>query len=368
MASIVANNNYLYLSFYQNGTRYRKPLGLKNTQKNKEKAERDLPDLILAIQTGKVSLNTIKSEKTFEYYTLIFLKTKQKELKESTYYKYNLLSQKFIAKFGKKEVKSIKVSEIKNYINSLEVSPKSIREYLIVMKGIFDEAFYDEEIKDNPIKYIKKPKLNRVEINPLFKDEVNLILDNTSGQFHNFLGIAFYTGMRTGELLALKWENIDFVRNEIDIKLTRSEHGETMPKTDGSYRTIPMFDKVKTFLENQKIKTYFKDYVFLNQYDKPYVNSHTLANHYWKPLLKRLGLKNRRLYETRHTFATMMLEYSDFTPLEIANMLGHSTSQMIFTKYSKFVQNKGRKINLNYDVFSHNIDIQKNKVAGMPIE
>lgn len=373
MASIISHKGNLYLSIYLDGKRYKRSLQLKDTLENRKKAEDKLPSLERDIKRGKVSLDKTPSNKhmkTFLYYSNIYINSKQKELKNSTFYKYQLIIQKFNEFFGDMDINSIKVSVLKSHLDSYDVGAKTLREYIIVLKGIFDEAFFDEEIKENPVKYIRKAKMDKPEINPFYKDEVNLLIQNSSGWFKNYLGIAFYTGMRTGELLALKWENIDFYRKEIDIKLSRNEHGETTPKTAGSIRTIPMFDKVEYFLNQQKLKTGFKNqgYVFLNQYNNPFTNSDSLVRHYWQPLLKHLGLKYRRLYETRHTFATMMLEYSDFTPLEIANFLGHSSSQMIFNRYSKFVQHKGRKIDLKFDVFGLTLVSPKKSSFEKPIK
>ncbi|HQL91668.1 MAG TPA: tyrosine-type recombinase/integrase [Syntrophales bacterium] len=82
------------------------------------------------------------------------------------------------------------------------------------------------------------------------------------------------------------------------------------------------------------------EYVFLNQYGKPLEPMPTNF-HVWKPALKKAGLEPRSLYQTRHTFATLMLD-AGAHPGWVQKMMGHETMQMIYEKYYSYIKNYER--------------------------
>jgi len=82
-------------------------------------------------------------------------------------------------------------------------------------------------------------------------------------------------------------------------------------------------------------------YVFRNQHGNP-LGVDNLCNKVWYPALKKAGLRMRTMYQTRHTFASLMLSHGE-DPLWIARMLGHTTLQMVFQHYGKFIRNRARK-------------------------
>lgn len=289
------------------------------------------------------------NSKTFEYYSLIFLETK-KYLKDSTYRRYEFYVNRFNEVFGSRKISSFKTSEIKNYLYSLDIKPLTFRNYLNLFKCVFDEALHDEEIIKNPCSSIKVPKNIREEIEPFSVDEVNLILSSSSGFFRNFLATAFYTGCRTGEIFAMKWHNVDLKKKRIYIDSTYNEHyQESTPKT-GKNRTVPIFDSLIPFLEEQRKITGLKTYVFYSDRGK-LLHGYNLARYYWYPLLKRLKIPNRVLYNTRHTFVTNMINNSDFTLNQIAYWLGHSNIRTLTVHYNKYITSELENYDTNFDVF-----------------
>jgi len=289
---------------------------------------------------------------TFNKYSTLYLKFKKVELKVSTYDKYkNIVKNRLLPVFKDKNIADIKASDIKLWFYSIDdVGNKSKRHYLSVLSGIFQEALYDEVIQKNPVKYIRLPKVQKPFILPFNADEVKLILDYQN--YHNFkffLAIAFYTGMRSGEIIALKKSDFDFKNRLIKVQRSRSRFGESTPKTIYSIRDIPIIDILMPYLEylDNKKKD---DYIFKTQYKKPYRDTNVFISRYWYPMLKDLGIKYRRLYNTRHTFATNMLYRNLVTPVQLAQILGHSNTQMVFDVYVKYV-------NQNYVNFDRSMNI-----------
>ena len=277
----------------------------------------------------------------FKELAILFLKIKKSSYKISTYDKvsgivYNRLSVFFVYK-----INDIKSSFIKTWLSSIDdVGLKSKKHYLNVLSQIFSLALDDELIAKNPcnninIKYIKPT------INPFNSKEVKQILEKSKVynlKFQIFLKIGFFTGMRTGEILALKIKEIDLEKRLIFINSTRSRFGENSPKTIYSIRKIPIFDvlysDLKEFVKLNKNNVY----LFETRYKKPYKDDFVFCRFY-KQILKDLNLNYRRPYTMRHTFATNFLLNSKLSPLELSKILGHSSCEMVYKVYVRYLEN-----------------------------
>jgi integrase len=198
-----------------------------------------------------------------------------------------------------------------------------------------------EFIEKNPMDLIESPKVGKPDIHPLSMEEVNLFLEKVSLRYRNFFTVAFFTGMRFGEMAALKWKNVDFKLGVIKVSETRVRSEEGRPKTKKAVRDIEMLPPVVEALREQRKSTMGKsEYVFLNQYHRPLLPD-SMNHHVWKPALRKAGLKERRLYETRHTFATLMLDGEEL-PGWVQKMMGHETLQMIYERYYSYIKNYKR--------------------------
>jgi integrase len=310
----------------------------------------ELPLFRAKILSGEIVLNDdTKDIKTFKYYSDVLLQTK-KYLKNSTLKRYEFYLDRFNSTFSNIPIKDIKASDLKKYLYDMDIKPLTFRNYLNLFKLVFDEALLDDEISINPCSKIKVPKNQKEDIEPFSKDEVNLILNSSTGFFKNFLAFAFYTGCRLGELYALKWQNIDLKKKRIYINATRNEHyGENTPKT-GKNRYVPIFDSLIPYIMSQKADTGFKTYVFYSERGK-LLHGDNLSKYHWKPLLKRLKLSYRVLYNTRHTFVTNMLTNSNFSLNQIAYWLGHSNIRTLTVHYNKYISSDLDNYDTKFDVF-----------------
>ncbi len=170
-------------------------------------------------------------------------------------------------------------------------------------------------------------------------------MNNTTNENYRFyLAIAFYTGMRSGEIIALKKSDIDFEKNMITVQRTRSCHGESTPKTVYSIRDIPIIELLTPFLK-ELYSLHDNEYLFITQYKKPYMDTHVFVENFWKPSLKELGIEYRRPYNARHTYATNMLYHNLVTPVQLAQLLGHANTQMVFDVYVNYLDS----FNTNFD-------------------
>lgn len=349
MASVYVHRDVIYMSISVNGIQYRKSTSLKNTKENKIKVLQELlPKFIESVQepTKDVSLS---------YYIDKFLNDKQYSSKEVTYNRYKNTIEKLIQKpYGKRSISSIKSSDIKGFVNlhySLGKSTKTIELYLTIFGGILQEAVYDGVIDSNPVRNIKQKKKSKPIINPFSPSEVKLLLDSSDGWFRNYIGLASYLGLRSGELIGLKWSDIN--QTHIKIQRTRDRGRNTMPKTSSSVRELPIFELVKEFIENQRQITGDHEYVFISYRNQPFCHSGCICQYHWYPLLEKLKLPKRRIYELRHTFATNMLNSGYFKVTEIAHLMGHTTTQYLFNVYSKFIESEKAKIPIDKDIYQN---------------
>ena len=193
----------------------------------------------------------------------------------------------------------------------------------------------------SPFHDIKPLRVERCDVHPFSLDEVILFVNSVREDFKNYYTVRFFTGMRTCEIDGLRWEYVDFKNRTISIQKSWVNGREEGVKTSGSARQIAMSSIVYEALKAQQLTTGLGEYVFTNEKDQP-LDRKNVRNRIWKPTLKKLGLRYRRPYETRHTAATLWLASGE-APEWIARQMGHSSTKMLFTVYSRFVPNLTRQ-------------------------
>jgi integrase len=271
-----------------------------------------------------------------------WVEIKAKEIKSSTLRDYRgSMNYHILPRLGNTPIKDIGYLEIKRLIANLSCSGKRLKNVMVPMREVFKFAQLAGFIEKNPMSLVESPKVEKPDIHPLSMEEVNLFLENVSSRYRNFFTVAFFTGMRFGEMAVLKWKNVDFRLEIIRVRETRVRGEEGRPKTKRSVRDITMLPPVIEAMRDQRKFTMGKsEYVFLNQYHRP-VLPDSMNQHVWKPALEKAGLEKRRLYETRHTFATLMLDAGEL-PGWAQQMMGHETLQMIHDRYYSHIKNYQR--------------------------
>jgi integrase len=276
----------------------------------------------------------------------ISLKMHRANRKINTNKAYNYVLNKHIIRiFGKRKIDSIKASELTLWQNELlkTLSNKTVINVRIVFNGIFEDALKDEIISKNPFSIIKAPSnIAKNENVPFSKDEIFKILESCPLKIRAFFAIGFFTGMRTGEITALKWSDIDFNKKIISVKRSRNKGIETTPKTKSSIRNVEILDVLLPYLENHLQFKTDSEYVFLARGNNPFNSSNKISTIYWKKVLKELNIPYRNLYQMRHTFASLMIASGEDI-LWVANMLGHKNSNITLSTYAKYMKDDKKK-------------------------
>ena len=254
-------------------------------------------------------------------------------------------------RFGDQEVGRITKADILSFRADLAkvqargkssmLSNPRINKILNPLRQILGEAADRFDFR-MPFQNIKQLKIKRVDVEPFSLDEVKRMIETVRPDFRNYLLVRFFTGMRTGEVNGLQWKYVDFERRLILVRETIVAGEEEYTKTDGSQRDIQMSQLVYDALKEQEKGTRaLSKFVFCNRDGKP-LDYKNVTNRVWKPLLRHLGLKVRRPYQCRHTAATLWLASGE-APEWIARQLGHTTTEMLFRVYSRYVPNLTRR-------------------------
>jgi integrase len=193
----------------------------------------------------------------------------------------------------------------------------------------------------SPFLYIKPLKTKRTEVIPFSLEQAQRILASVRTDFRPYLTFRFFTGLRSGEVHGLKWKNVDFERRLIFVRQSLVLGEDDDLKTDGSQRDVYMSQMVFDALRQQYDARGDAEYVFTNTIGGPLDNKNFI-NRVWNPLLDRLGLERRRPYQMRHSAATFWLAAGE-APEWIARQLGHTTTEMLFRVYSRYVPNLTRQ-------------------------
>ncbi|WP_345974780.1 site-specific integrase [Sulfurimonas sp. HSL3-7] len=335
----------LWVRFYDHHRKLiRKPLKLSNTKANRKLAETQLiPQLMLKLHSGEFFNKTAP---TLNEYMRTSFEMNKSRRRATTQNDYQISYDKHIEPhLGHMKLDKIKASDLELWQNKVleSVSPRRLKNIRAVLSGILNDAYRDELISKNPLTLVKTIKAEKVEIHPFSLSEISEILENSEGQDRNFFALAFFTGMRSGEMIGLKWCDIDFKKMEIHIQRSRKMGVNTPPKTESSNRVIDILDSLYVYLQSQYKLTGDKNsYVFLNEGDEPIYDIKRIRDRAWKKTLKVCELEYRPIYHTRHTFATVMLENGEDI-LWVSNMLGHTDSTMTLSRYARYVKRKERK-------------------------
>lgn len=337
----------MWITFYYQSERYRRSLNIDDTKANRKLAENIiLPEIQYKLNSGTFFEKEKSDIPTVEEYAKISFKLHSHHRKLTTSYDYESSLRLHINPyFGDKQINRIKPSDVALWQNTLleKLSPRRVRSIRAVFNMFFQDALRDGIIDKNPLTMVKVPKIEKVEVKPFTLDEMMKIIQNGEGDIQSFVALGFLTGMRSGEMIGLRWEDIDFNRREISIKRTIKMGKISTPKTQSSVRTIDIIDRLLPYLQDQHKRTgEYGSYVFLNSELSHYYDIKRIRNTHWKNLLKKVEIEYRTIYQMRHTFATVMIEHGEDI-LWVSHMLGHTDTSMTLQMYAKYRKQDQKK-------------------------
>jgi integrase len=224
-----------------------------------------------------------------------------------------------------------------------------------VLHKALDQALKWNMVPRNAADAVKAPRPAPEEMHPLSPDEARKLIEAVRGdKLEALYVLAVHTGKRQGELLALRWGDVDLNEGVIRIRRTLMRSGGKIslgePKTKGSRRTVYLtgaaVEALKTHLEQQledieRLGDLYRDHglVFTSGVGT-LINPTNLRRRSFKPLLQRAGLPQIRFHDLRHTCATLLLS-RNVHPKYVQELLGHATVAITLDTYSHVIPGMG---------------------------
>lgn len=222
-----------------------------------------------------------------------------------------------------------------------DLSGKTLTNYLSVLREAFNLAIRDGLVKESPVEGIDGPKWQKEPPDPFDAAEMEAIIalaeKRHPGHVANLIEFWFWTGMRTSEVLGLSWADVDLKAKTVTVRggLVRGKMTDRT-KTAVARAVILNSRAWSAIQRQQKLTRISGGRVFLDpRTGEGWTKEQPFRQNFWNHLLKATGIRYRRAYQMRHTYATAML-MAGMTPAFCARQLGHSVEVFLRT-YSKWV-------------------------------
>ena len=285
----------------------------------------------------------------FEDFWKMYYADMETRLREHTMRtKKYIVELKILPYFGNKRVNDITAADIRQWQNELikmGYSPTYLKTINNQLSAIFNYAIRYYDLKSNPCaKAGSMGKSKAEEMDFWTVEEFRKFIDSVMNKRLSYMAFMtlYWTGMRLGELLALNPKDVDLEKRTISITKSYQRLGKkdviTPPKTPKSKRviTVPEFLAVD-------IKDYMDSLYDLQENDRLFPITKYYLEHEMQRGIKESGVKRIRVHDLRHSHASMLIELG-FSPLEIANRLGHEKVETTLNTYAHLYPNKQTKL------------------------
>ena len=276
--------------------------------------------------------------------------------KKSTMKGYeNSISRYLKPEFGGRNIATILKSELDLWRARMakEYRPKTVNNALIPLRGAFAVAHGDSVIDTDPAAKLSNVRNTKRDddIDPFELDEIAALMEAAPDESANMIEFWFASGLRTGELIALQWEDIDFAKNQIWIRRNNVLDEITTPKTSDS-RIIDMHKRTRTALLRQKAKTG-------NSAGIIFRNPNTLRPWKWSENVRanfvryceKAGVRYRYPYQLRHTYASTMLSLGE-PAIYVMHQMGHKSLIMMERWYGRWMEKANAQAGSAFDKYT----------------
>jgi integrase len=234
------------------------------------------------------------------------------------------------------------------------LSPRTVQYIHVTIHKALKQALNDGLVPRNVAEAVKPPQVRREEIEPLTLEQTKRLVEFASeDRLETLYVLAVTAGLRQGELLGLKWEDVDLDHGVLRVKRTLSGNTDGKPifgapKTAKGRRSVKLTTKAAEVLnkhrerqieERKQLVNLWRDcdLVFPTRVGTP-ISRHNLVTRSFKPLLVRAGLPDIRFHDLRHTCATLMLVVGT-NPKVVQELLGHANVSITLDTYSHLLPN-----------------------------
>lgn len=341
--------------FYQ--FEYKKPDGKRRIVKRKGfKGKKEAREAERAARVEFEKGNFVEPNKlTYEQFVLDWFNNKTDMNEGTRTTNSGILKNHILPVLGHLPLQKITVRDIERFISILakkNLADGTKKKIFNLAQTSFGSAYRKELIVKDPFTLLEnhaKPRVTKPKIDYWTREEVETFFERLGPDYHRraFFIVAIYTGMRRGELLGLRWRDIDFVNKRLHVRQIVSKGKiEARVKTSSGYRSVSMSETVKKELKahrkkvlTQKLKA--KDYndqdlVFAQPDGSPYSDGNFTK--FWNRIIQKTEMRRIRFHDLRHTCASLLLS-ANVHPKVVQEMLGHSSIKITLDTYSHLLPN-----------------------------
>jgi integrase len=366
-----ASKSSIEITFVYRGKRCRERIPLPPTAANLKRAEHHRSAILYEISRGTFDYAQVfpnspraaeftdagSTRETLAAYLERWLDVKKTQIAASTYRDYRgIILGLVIPRFGKTmRIGQLRRSHIKEWLATIDdqqprkVTNKRLANIQSCLRSALSDAVDDELIETNPLAGFtferNEAPRETDHADPLDADEQALVIAKARDpQIANLFQFAFWTGLRTSELIALNWDDIDWTRGVVRVRkaMTRAARGTAEDtKTLSGRRDVKLLGPALAALQSQKAHTFLAGgAVFHNPGWRGRESGRWKGDDQiweaWRSTLKRAGVRYRNPYQTRHTYASMMLSAGEH-PMWVARQMGHADTTTIMRNYGRWM-------------------------------
>lgn len=285
-----------------------------------------------------------------------YLQGKAKAISPSTLRSYASANRCYIMpRWGDVFLDDVTVAAVRTWISAMDCSNKRINNVLVPFRGMMNDAFMDGVIASDPMERVKNLPLNTPEPDPFNDAEIAAILDQMQPAAAHMFKFAFWTGLRTGELIAMQWDDVDMFNKIVRVRRSTTEKHTKTTKTRAGMRDIELLVPAFEALQAMKELTFLagKEVWQNPKTGEAWTNDAQIRQTCWRYALKKAGVRYRCPYQTRHTFASKLLS-TGANPMWVAAQMGHSDWGMIRKRYGRWLpQEASEAERMNLALFGH---------------
>jgi integrase len=277
------------------------------------------------------------------------------KVKPSTKDDYTGVVNKHLKPFFKDTpLASIDAKLVQDYVSEKVregLSPRTVNKTVTVLKLMFKHAVIWGYLTDNPAQYVERPREAKQEREYFRPSEIRRLLEASPPDYKPLYAIAALAGLRQGEVLALRWSDIDLEQNVIFVRRSwNDKHGFGEPKSQNSSRAVDVSPQLAMILKQYKLETHGvpDDLLFAGEVEGKPLSRQNLVQKHFYGTLKTAGVKRVEFHALRHSYATLMIA-SGANMKYLQHQMGHSSIRVTMDMYGHLLPEVGEGVGKRLD-------------------
>lgn len=243
-----------------------------------------------------------------------------------------ILNGRVLQRWGRMPVSSIEYADLVAWKADLiesGMSSSRVRHHLVVVTMVLDQAIRDGRIQTNKARLVKKPRQALARRHRYLTAEQLDVLADAAGAYRPMLLVLGYCGLRWGECIALRPDDVDYAKGRLHVERSMDQDGEFHAPKTHERREVPAPDYVLEALRSVAPA----DGLLFRSPRGSWINHSNWTRWTWLPALEAAGLERMRIHELRHTAASLAVS-SGASVLAVSRMLGHANPKETLRTYA----------------------------------